>query len=144
MTATPASLWQRIAAAIYDLFPLLALWMLTAGLALLLVHGTVDLVHPSLAWRIGLRLALLVVTAAYFVVSWTRGGQTIGMRAWRLRVVDVSGGALPPARALLRFVVACVSLGVFGAGFLWCLVDRERRSWHDIAARSHVARLPKA
>jgi uncharacterized RDD family membrane protein YckC len=144
MNATPASLWLRIAAAIYDLFPLLALWMLTAGLALLLVHGSVDLAHPSLTWRTGLRLALLAVTAAYFVVSWTRGGQTIGMRAWRLRVVDAAGGALPPLRAMLRFAIACVSLGLFGAGFLWCLVDRRRRSWHDIAARSHVARLPKA
>jgi uncharacterized RDD family membrane protein YckC len=144
MTATPASLWLRIAAAIYDLFPLLALWMTTAGLALLLVRGAVDLAHPPLAWRTGLRLALLAVTGAYFVVSWARGGQTIGMRAWRLRVVDAAGGALPPTRAVLRFAVGLVSLFFFGAGFLWCLVDRRKRSWHDIAARSQVARLPKA
>src|SRR5262245_26350494 len=114
MSSTPASLWLRIAAGIYDLFPLIALWMATAGVALLAVHGEVDLAHPSFGWRIGLRAALVVVTGAYFVISWARGGQTIGMRAWRLRIVDDGGNALGWARALLRFVVACVSLVALG------------------------------
>lgn len=141
MTASPASLWLRIAAAIYDLFPLLALWMLTAGLALLVVHGNIDLTHPPAAWRIGLRLALLAVTAAYFVISWTRGGQTIGMRAWRLRIVDGDGLPLRWPRALLRFVVACGSAAALGVGYLWCLFEPRKRGWHDLAARSILVRL---
>lgn len=143
MTATPASLWLRIAAAIYDVFPLLALWMLTAGLALLAVHGNVDLTHPPLAWRVGLRAALLLVTAGYFVISWARGGQTIGMRAWRLRIVDRDGLPLRWPRVLLRFVVACASLLALGVGFLWCLYDSRKRGWHDLAARSLLVRLQK-
>jgi uncharacterized RDD family membrane protein YckC len=143
MTSTPASLWLRLAAAVYDLFPLIALWMATAGLALLLVQGGVDLAHPTNAWLIGLRSALAFVTAAYFVISWARGGQTIGMRAWRLRVVGEDGAALPWPRVLLRFVIACVSLGALGLGFVWCLVDTRKRSWHDIAAQSVLVRLSK-
>ncbi len=143
MSSTPASLWLRLAAAIYDLFPLLALWMLTAGLALLAVRGDVDPAHPTLGWQLGLRAALLVVTAAYFVISWARGGQTIGMRAWRLRVVDADGVALGWPRAALRFVVACVSLLALGIGYFWCLFDRRKRGWHDLAARSVVVRLEK-
>lgn len=143
MSSTPASLWLRIAAGIYDLFPLVALWMLTAGAALLVVHGEVDLAHPSLGWRLGLRALLLVVTAAYFVISWARGGQTIGMRAWRLRIVDADGNSLGWLRAILRFVVACVSLLALGVGFVWCLVDRRKRGWHDLAARSVLVRLQK-
>jgi uncharacterized RDD family membrane protein YckC len=144
MHTTPASLWLRVAAAIYDLFPLLALWMLTAGIVLLAAHGQVDVAHPSFAYRAALRSALFVVTAAYFVVSWTRGGQTIGMRAWRLRVIAADGGELTWPRALLRFVAALISLGPLGAGFVWCLVDREKRAWHDLAARSVLVRLPHA
>jgi uncharacterized RDD family membrane protein YckC len=143
MSSTPASLWLRIAAGIYDLFPLVALWMLTAGLALLVAHGDVDLAHPSLGWLIGLRGALFVVTAAYFVISWARGGQTIGMRAWRLRIVDADGNALGWPRAIVRFAVACVSLLALGVGFFWCLVDRRKRGWHDLAARSVFVRLEK-
>ena len=143
MSSTPASLWLRIAAGVYDLFPLVALWMLTAGLALLVAHGDVDLAHPSLGRLIGLRGALFVVTAAYFVISWARGGQTIGMRAWRLRVVDTDGNKLGWPRAALRFVVACVSLLVLGVGFVWCLFDRRKRGWHDLAAGSVLVRLEK-
>lgn len=139
--SNPASLWLRVAAALYDLFPLIALWMLTAGLMLLAVHGNVDVAHPPLAYQVALRLALLAVSAAYFVVSWSRGGQTIGMRAWRLRVVATDGGRLPWPRALLRFVVAVASLAALGLGFIWCLFDRERRGWHDIATQSCLVRL---
>jgi uncharacterized RDD family membrane protein YckC len=143
MSHPPASLWLRLAAAIYDLFPLLALWMLTAALVLFAVHGNVDIAHPSLGYRLALRAALVAVTAGYFVISWSRGGQTIGMRAWRLRVVGTDGSPLQWPRALLRFAIALVSLGTLGIGFLWCLIDRERRGWHDIGARTAVVRLPK-
>jgi uncharacterized RDD family membrane protein YckC len=143
MSSTPASLWLRIAAGLYDLFPLVALWMLTAGIALLAVHGEVDLAHPSAGWRIGLRVALDVVTGAYFVISWARGGQTIGMRAWRLRIVDDRGNALGWMRALVRFGVACLSLLALGIGFFWCLFDRRKRGWHDLAAQSVLVRLQK-
>ncbi|MEO5625571.1 MAG: RDD family protein [Dokdonella sp.] len=136
----PASLWLRIAAAVYDLFPLIALWMLSAGLFLLVARGRVDVAHPPFAYQIALRATLLCVSTAYFVVSWSRGGQTIGMRAWHLRVVASDGGALPWPRALLRFAVAVVSLAAFGAGFFWCLIDRQQRCWHDIAASSALMR----
>ncbi len=134
--STPAALWLRVAAALYDLFPLIGLWMLTAALALAITHGALDARHPPLAYR----LALLSVTAAYFVISWVRGGQTIGMRAWRLRLVATDGSRLPWSRALLRFGIAWLSLFALGGGFLWCLVDRERRAWHDIAAGSRLLR----
>ena len=144
MPSSPsAPLWLRVAAAAYDLFPLVALWMLTAGLCLLAVGGHVDLAHPPLAWRVALRLALLAVTAAYFVISWSRGGQTIGMRAWRLRVVSTHDAALSWPRALTRFAASVLSLLVLGIGFLWCLFDSDRRGWHDLLVGSRVVRLPK-
>ena len=143
MSSTPASLWLRLAAAIYDLFPLIALWMLTAGLALLLVHGRVDLAHPTIAWRIGLRVALLAITAAYFVISWTRGGQTIGMRAWRLRIVRTDGAPLDTRQAIVRFIVSVVSLVAAGLGFWWALFDAQNRTWHDLAAGTLMVRIEK-
>lgn len=145
MNPSPAaSLWSRLAAIVYDLFPLIGLWMLVAALFLLGAHGGIDAAHPPFAYRLALRGALLAATALYFVVSWSRGGQTIGMRAWRIRVVGADGAALPWPRALLRFLVALLSLGACGLGFAWCLVDRERRGWHDLAASSRVLRLPKS
>jgi uncharacterized RDD family membrane protein YckC len=133
----PAALWLRIVAGAYDLLPLLALWFVTAAAALAATAGTLDY-HA--VWY---RLALLAITIAYFVLSWIRGGQTIGMRAWRLRVVGADGRPLDATRALVRFAVACVSLLAAGIGFLWCGIDPQRRAWHDIAARTLVVRVPK-
>ena len=142
-TVPTTTLWRRLAALLYDLFPLLGLWMFVAALLLATVHGDIDAAHPPPVYQWALRSALLTVTAAYFVVSWARGGQTIGMRAWRIRVVASDGARLPWSRALLRFLVALVSLGACGLGFAWCLVDRQRRAWHDLAAGSRVARLDR-
>jgi uncharacterized RDD family membrane protein YckC len=138
---TPAPLWLRLAAAVYDLFPLIALWMLTAGLCLLAVGGHVDLAHPPLAWRFGLRTALLIVTSAYFVISWSRGGQTIGMRAWRLRVTRTDGLPLTWAHALFRLALALLSIIALGMGFLYSLVDTDRRCVHDIIIGTVVIRM---
>jgi len=143
MVVTPTPLHVRLAALVYDLFPLIGLWMATAALALLVVHGDVDAAHPPAVFRHGLRAALLVVTCAYFALSWTRGGQTIGMRAWRLRLVDEHGGAVRGSQALLRFAVALLSLAAAGIGFFWSLVDHDRRTWHDIASGTTLVRLPK-
>ena len=57
MPTTNAPLWPRLAAAIYDLFPLIALWMLGAGLVLLAFRGRVDLAHAPLAYQAVLRAA---------------------------------------------------------------------------------------
>jgi uncharacterized RDD family membrane protein YckC len=133
----PAPLGWRIAAALYDLMPLIALWFVTAALALLVTQGTLDY-H---AWWY--RLSLLVVTAGYFVLSWRNGGQTIGMRAWRLRVVDENGASPTYTASLLRFAVSVVSLAAACLGFLWCLYDRDRRAWHDLAAHTRLVRYPK-
>jgi uncharacterized RDD family membrane protein YckC len=140
----PARLRVRLAAAIYDLLPLVGLWFATAAAVLLALHGNVDVVHPSPIHRASLRISLIAVTAAYFVASWVRGGQTIGMRAWRLRVVAAEGGALPWPRALARFAVSIRSLAALGLGYAWCLVDAKRRTWHDLASRSAVVVVPRA
>ncbi len=139
--AAPAHLGLRLIAAIYDLLPLAALWFVAAGLALALTGGTLD-VH-RFADKLFVQALVLAATAAYFVISWTRGGATIGMRAWRLRVVGTDGAPIGLQQASLRFAVALVSLGAGGLGLLWCLIDRERRAWHDLAAGTLLVRVEK-
>jgi uncharacterized RDD family membrane protein YckC len=140
-TAAPAPLGWRLITAVYDLFPLMALWFFATILAVLLTGGALD-VH-RLGHKLLEQALLLAVSAIYFVVSWIRGGQTIGMKPWRLRIVAADGGAVDLRRALIRFAVALVSLAALGLGFLWCLIDREKRAWHDIAAGTLLVRLEK-
>lgn len=139
--AAAAHLALRVIAAVYDLLPLAALWFVATAVALALTGGALD-VH-RLADKLFVQLLVLAATATYFIVSWMRGGATIGMRAWRLRVVGADGGAIGFKRALLRFGIAIVSLGACGLGFFWCLIDRERRAWHDLAAGTLLVRLER-
>ena len=140
-TATPASLWLRLVAGAYDLLPLIGLWFVAGVLALAVTGGALD--PHRLAHKLLVQALVLALSAAYFVVSWTRGGQTIGMRAWRLRIVRADGSALGLWRALLRFFIALVSLAALGFGFCWALIDREKRSWHDMAAGTLMVRTQK-
>ena len=83
-------------------------------------------------------------TGQPFIVDHKPGAtQTIGMRAWRLRVVAADGNRVSWSRAILRFFIALVSLAALGAGFWWALVDAQRRTWHDMAACTHMVRLSK-
>ena len=65
----------------------------------------------ALQGRAGLQAFLFVVLAIYFVWFWTHGGQTVAMKAWRVRVVAADGQPLSQGRALLRYLL----------GWLWFL-----------------------
>lgn len=140
--SVPAPLWRRALAALYDLLPLAGLLMIATALAVLLARlllpvERVDLVLRDGWPRVALQSWLAALTAAYYVISWRRGGQTIGMRAWRIAVRSDTG-SLSLRMALLRALVA-----LFLPGLLWCLVDRERRALHDLAAGTRVVHLPR-
>lgn len=90
-----------------------------------------------------LQLVLLGITAGFFIGFWSRDGQTLGMRAWRLRVVGPDGRPPRPAVAGIRFVVGALSFGLGGAGLLWRLLDRDGLTWYDRAAGTRVVAVPR-
>ena len=73
--------------------------------------------------RTELQVFILVVLAAYFLWCWLRGGQTLAMRAWHIRLVDVT-----PAKALVRLLLATL---LFPVSIAWALFDRDRQFLHD-------------
>jgi uncharacterized RDD family membrane protein YckC len=81
--------------------------------------------------RHALQFYLFLVLGAYFVVCWCRGGATLAMHTWRLRVVRKDGSRIGFAQAWLRYALAWVSLLGFGVGFLWALFDRDGLFLHD-------------
>ena len=143
-----ALLGWRLLALAYDLWPVLALWILvavpfTVGYTFLGQHDAHQNIPPySLLWWLQW-LSCWIVAGVYIVLSWRRGGQTLGMRPWRLKVIAADGGA-PSWRALcVRYAVATVSLLLGGLGFWWAWLDRERLTWHDRISGTRMIRLPK-
>ena len=80
--------------------------------------------------RLALQLFIAAVFAAYFLWCWLRGGQTLAMKAWRIRLVEVT-----PQRALLRFALALLLLPV---SILWAPFDREKQFLHDRLAGTRL------
>jgi uncharacterized RDD family membrane protein YckC len=134
----PAGLLRRIAAMGYDALLLLAIYMITGFIALMLTGG--EAVPAGNPW---FRLLLLLLALFYFCASWIRGGQTIGMKAWRIQVTRLDGSALDGPTAVLRFGAALLSWAVIGLGFLWVLIDPEKRAWHDRLSGTQMLITPK-
>jgi uncharacterized RDD family membrane protein YckC len=83
------------------------------------------------------------VTGWYATASWRRGGQTLGMRPWRLKLESRDGTPLRRRQLWLRFAVATLSLLLGGLGFWWAWLDRQRLTWHDRASGTRLVRMPK-
>jgi uncharacterized RDD family membrane protein YckC len=131
----------RLSALVYDFFPALGLWFLTGALAML-VHGGEPIYGDTLAGWLEL-LALWLVTGLYATLSWRRGGQTLGMRPWRLRMASPDGTTPAWSRLWTRYAVATLSLLAGGLGFWWAWFDRDRLTWHDRASNTRLVRMPK-
>lgn len=131
----PCKLVRRLAAILYDATIVLALVMLAALVAMLLGMG------QKTAFRdIGFTLYLLSVWYLYLAWCWRRGGMTVGMRAWRIRIESDSGQKPTWWQTIVRFLASLLSAALFGAGFLWSLVDSRNRTWHDLLSGTRLLR----
>ena len=118
---------RRLASMLYEAVLLFAVAFFAAWLFFFVSGGR----DASAGWmRQALQLFILAVFAAYFLWCWLRGGQTLAMRAWRIRLVGVT-----PARAALRFVLALALLPV---SIIWALADREGQFLHDRLAGTRL------
>jgi uncharacterized RDD family membrane protein YckC len=120
---------------LYDALLVLALWMCTL---FVLVAIRNDAVHGA-----AIRSILFLQLYGFFVYFWLTRGQTLGMLAWGLELRTDDGAPLTLTQATVRFLGALLSAACLGLGYLWMLVDPERRTWGDRLSSTHVVRLPK-
>jgi len=161
----PAQLGWRLVALIYDIWPILAIWLAASALMLLLRGG--EPVVPGSGAALFEVVWLWTVTGAYLVLSWSRGGATLGMRPWRLRVVASSGQsarwpalaaryAWSTAPALVALELAALApwndplmaFWLAGAvalmGPAWSLFNDERAALYDQLSGTRFVRLSPA
>jgi uncharacterized RDD family membrane protein YckC len=140
----PAGLLRRLAAMVYDGLLLLALLMIVTACFLPFTGG------EAVRWQTFPLLTLLYwpvlagAVVVYFGMPWTERGQTLGMASWRIRVQRDDGYLLTWRDVVVRLGASVLSWVPAGLGWVWVLVDGERRAWHDRLSRSRVVLLPKA
>jgi uncharacterized RDD family membrane protein YckC len=122
-----ARLPRRLGAMLYDGILLCAIWWCLGLLAVAMAGGE-EVRPPHNRW---LALALAASAYLYFAWPWVNGGQTLGMKTWRLVVCTESGGQLSWRQASVRFLAAVLAWLPCGLGYIWSLFDRDCRAWHD-------------
>lgn len=138
-TTRYAGLFRRLMAIIYDLFLLIALLFIATAAAMVVNRG--NAIQPGQAFYPVYVVYLLIVSFIFYGWFWTHGGQTLGMKTWKMKLQQGNGKAVTWPLALLRFVTAILSWTAAGLGFIWSLFDPQRRTWHDIASRCVVLDL---
>lgn len=133
------SYFRLLAACVYELLLLIALWFISAWIFVVLFGDATQSYK-----RLLLQISLWLVTGAYFVCCWRKSGQTLAMQTWRIKLVNQAGMPLNTKQAMLRYILASASAFIFGLGFLWALVDKNRLYLHDKILKSHFIHAKKS
>ncbi len=157
-----ASLAKRLLSTLYDVFPLFGVAFLYTALAMVIAaqfgveqtHLTTEQVGDNLVMRaddqfqpalhgaiyqLGMGISLL----AFYTFFWRRSGQTLGMQAWRIRLIRADGRPLDVKTCLGRAVLGVLALFLLGIGYLWIPFNKRRLALHDLATGTRVVQLPK-
>ena len=139
-TLQNVSLLRRLGAIIYD--------TVLAGFSVVIVASIPAVAFQSLTgYRVPDSVMLVVyafMTYGFFTWFWTHGGQTLGMRAWKIRVVTDKAQALNQQQATSRFLWAIASWASLGFGFIVSLFDKEHLAWHDRYSQTRLVRVLKS
>ena len=147
-TTTGAPLWRRFAALGYDILVLGGVSMgygavTTLSVAVFVNHLPQDyapMLHGPLFF-----IGWLLVILAFYAGFWLKSGQTLGMRAWQLRLITLpTAPHLPPPslqQVLLRCALGVASLLCFGAGYWYRWSQASGDCWHDKISGTRVIHI---
>jgi len=136
------ALWRHLLAMVYDTFLVAPLLMANAFVLVTAFGPTASATEPAVpSWL--MQITSLMVIFAFFILFWRKSGQTLGMQAWRIKLVDEQGQPVGVRQGLTRCAAALLSLLPLGLGYWWSLLDVEGRSWHDHLSRSRLQLVPK-
>ena len=134
---TPA-LWRQLAAILYDALLVFAVLAVGAALVVIPLGMLGHELAPGNPW---FRLYLLALIVAFYSYFWMRGGQTLGMRSWRLQLHNLRPGPVTWLQCLLRFIIALPAGLLFGLGYAWMLIDKQKLTWHDRYSETRIVQL---
>jgi uncharacterized RDD family membrane protein YckC len=143
----PAPLWRRLAAMLYDSILVFAIWVVVGFIVLYALgvnnarETSGELAQLTQSQNNILFAAMFASAFLFFGFFWTHSGQTLGMQAWRVRVQNVDGSSISWLQSMQRFCSAPFSLLALGIGYLWMLVDKQRRTVPDIISHSQVVKI---
>jgi len=136
---TYAGLIRRMFAIFYDSFLLIAILFIVTGIANALNQGIA--IEPSDTFYPLYVMIVFGLSYLYFAWFWIHGGQSLGMKTWRIKLQSSDDRVISWKIASIRFFSALLSWGGFGLGFLWAFIDKKNRCWHDMLSHTELLDL---
>jgi uncharacterized RDD family membrane protein YckC len=130
----PCSLIRRLAAIFYDSLLLIAVLFAATIVLMPFTEGNAIKSENLLYF-----IYLTTCSFFFFVWQWTHGGQTLGMRTWKIKLSSMDSGPISWSVASKRFFLAIVSWLFVGAGFIWVIFDPDKFSFHDRYSGSRLS-----
>ena len=147
MTRTPATAkpLRRIIALVYDLLLLLGITIAYGAVVVLLrkMFGSNPIEATSGISSIVIPLGLYLSYAAFFGWCWLRKGQTLGMKSWRMQLIQIDGNPVTIGTCIKRCLVTPLVVAAGGIGYWWCWLDKNGDSLQDRLTGTRVILLPK-
>lgn len=126
----PASLIRQFAAMLYDSLLIMALLFVVVGFSIAVNKG------EAIENRPVIYLSLFLVVLVFYGWFWSKSGQTLGMRVWKIRIVSEFGGNPNWSISFLRILFAIFSIACFGMGYWWRLF--KPYTWHDKFSQTSI------
>ena len=129
----PASLLRQLAAMIYDSLLIFAVLFFAATVALIFNQG--EAIESSILFS----LFLLFIIMTYYAWFWQKSGQTLGMSAWKIRIVTEAGETPGWRICYQRLACALLSMLCLGTGYWWRLF--KPYTWHDRLSHTRIIKF---
>ncbi|CAG7855897.1 hypothetical protein MCAMS1_00196 [biofilm metagenome] len=130
--------WRYLGIIFYDACLLLAVLFFATLLILPINHGAAF--NSS---QVAYPFYLIAVSFCFYGWFWTHGGQTLGLRSWKAKVLSINGDTITWRQAFIRFAAALISFSCFGLGFIWRFFDKNGRTWHDLISKTELVLAPE-
>ena len=132
-------LLRRVMAIFYDLFLLTAILFLATAIANAINGG--EAVDQNSLYRLLLGIYLAAIIFFYFGWFWVHGGQTLGMKTWKIKLISNESQNINWQQVTIREITAVISWVFLGLGFIWSIFNKQKHCWHDITSNSRLIDL---
>ena len=135
--------WRHMLALLYDTFLIIPLIMAANALLMAIYVNLFMNFDTTQEIRLpagAVQVVVILCIALFYWIFWRRGGQTLGMQAWRIKLVSNEGAQVTTPQIALRLVGALLSGLILG--ILWKYLDRDGYYWHDRLSKTHLILLP--
>ena len=127
-----------LAAMFYDLVLLFGILLLATTLVVVPLKISHEATTLDGNLLLLFQLYLVAVIIIFYTWFWSHGGQTLGMRTWKFKVVSQSGEQLSLLYACKRLLLALLTLAPAGLGVWWKFFDSDNQTLYDRLAGSRL------